>query len=256
MDQSGATFSVIDVSAPKHPSVLGHLTDTTNFDYSNLDRLDISVVYDWRQSIAFAIGYGTHKIHAINVSDPTALRIESQLEDATYLYQNSAMDWDGKGRLFVGIPDSLTVVDVSNIEEMEVRGAVSSTSVFSNPTKVVYDSIHDRVFVVGGTTKLVVVDVSDTYSPSIVGFVTDGAAFNQPVYGLVLDAANKRAFVTSYSGDGVTEVDVRNSSNPIVERSIVDPTHLNGAWPIDIDVAGDRIFVGACEAGTGAGVKA
>ena len=73
MDQLGATFSVVDVSAPKHPSVLGHLTDTTNFDYSDLNRLDISVVYDWRRHIAFAIGYGTHKIHAINVSDPAAL---------------------------------------------------------------------------------------------------------------------------------------------------------------------------------------
>lgn len=220
------TFSVIDVSTPSSPSVVGSVSS------ANLSVVK-DVVVNGTEGTVFVSTDFNDRVISIDVSTPSSPVIleekiigtnpEGMALDGTYLY---VVD-DGQ--------DRMRTVDVSNPSNMSVANSLTDAAI-TGPLGTTQDGNY--VYITNkGNNGVAVVDVTDPLTPSVVGSVTDSVALETP-RGIV--SSGSYAYVTGDNGQ-VTSVDVSTPSSPTVAGSWNDSNVITKATRLA--VSGSYVYV-------------
>lgn len=211
-DGTGNSLTIVDVSQPTAPRIVGTLHDPVDLFGAYGIAVDGDYAYVASQGCLHGQPCPNAKVGdsftVVDVSDPSDPRVVATLQNS-----NLPLPWRGSGAL-----KHATSVALSG-------GFAYVTAAYTN--------------------RLTVIDVSDPLHPAIVASLEDDEQLAFPVDVAVEDGY---AYVADqYSGLGrVAVVDVHDPTAPQVVASVTDPTWLDGAYRIRAQ--GDFVFVSAAYA--------
>lgn len=234
-----SALSVVDISNPAVPVIVGTLVDDATMELANPEDLFIEGNY------AYITSTYHNALEIVDISDPTTpTHVGSIVDDATTELNKPNGTAISGNHAFVVSDDGFEVIDISDpTTPTHVTGINFATEVLlylSREIKVVGDyayitAIYGDVFIV--------MDISDPTAPSIVGTIADDAT-------TILDAPSgfdiqgDYAYVTSIFEDGVQILDISDPTNPTAVGSIVDDATMRLLDARTIVVEGDYAYVG------------
>ena len=152
----------------------------------------------------------------------------------------AGIDNDGGNFLYIACDDDLLILDISNPTQPTLLTTFTDP-LLNGRNFQVWEG--NRIILIGNliyytamdADAFVIIDVSNSSSPTIVGSITglDGAN------GLFIDG--NYAYVTSYLGDSLSIIDISDPANPLIVGSLTDSTNLDGAT--DLKVVGNFAYV-------------
>ena len=157
------SLTVIDVSNPASPQILGHVTDTNKLDGAN----SVTVA----GTTAFVASRDSSSLTVIDVSNPASPQIAGHVRDHTILNGPRSVTLVGTTAYVASrISDSLTVIDVSNPVSPQILGHVTDTNKLDGANSVTVAGT--TAFVASpDSSSLTVIDVSNPANPQIRGHV-------------------------------------------------------------------------------------
>ncbi len=280
---TGNRLTVVDVSNPASPTVVGSVKDDANL------RGAISVFVSGQY--AYVAAYRNNRLTVVDVSNPASPTVVGSVKDDTNLRSARSVFVSGQ-YAYVTAPESnaLTVVDVSNPASPTVIGSVRDNTNLNGARSVYISGQYAYVAAYLGH-RLTVVNISNPANPAVVSSVYDATKLegsisvfvsgqyayvaglrqvlwenshltivdvSNPVGLFVAGSANdgtnlnnpnsvfvsgQYAYVTAYTGNRLTVVDVSNPSSPAVVGSVYDATNLYRAR--SVFVSGRYAYVAA-----------
>jgi len=268
-------LTVVDISNPASPSVVGSVADATNLDGAR----GIYVVGNYAYVTAFQSGrvtvvdisnpaapsvtgsvtsaqltgatgihvvgnyayvtaFSVDRLTIVNISNPAAPTITGSVLHATNLDGGTGV-WTVGNYAYVAATNSdrLTVVDVSTPASPAIVGSVTSTQLDSCQTLQV---VGNYAYVAVGNDRVTVVDVSTPSAPTVAGSVLDATQLNAP---RGIHVVGNYAYVACATADRITAVDISNPASPTIVGSVVDATNLDGTE--DVFVVGGYAYATA-----------
>lgn len=223
-------FTVVDISNPEFPNIVGYATDGTTLN----DAYGLFVSGNY----AYVTLLDADRFTVVDISDPKNPSVEGSVYNASTLNAPYAVYVDGSyAYVAVYNSDRLTVIDVSTPSSPLIIGGAASGTTLNQPRSVFVQGSYAYVAAFL-SNRLTVVDISTPASPSIVADVQDATDLSGPqsVY-----VSGNYAYVAAYSSDRFTVVDISNPLAPFVEVSIYDATYLNG--PREVKVSGNYAYI-------------
>lgn len=230
-------ISVVDVSDPQNPSVVGSVSDASVMD--GAVRVDIGQNGDY----AYVTGINTDSVAVVDITTPSSPTVAGSITNSTELDAPSGIEVDGNYAYVTStLGNQLTVLDISTATSPSIAATLTDASI-SDPNGVGLNKSSSTLYIANtGSDALTIVDVSTPSSPSVLGSVTDSTAMNGP-RDVVLGPNGDYAFLTGETSDTVASVDVTNSTSPAVADYVTDSTALNRSWGIS-QMSG-KVYVGA-----------
>jgi hypothetical protein len=218
-------FTIVDISNPAAPAVVGSLEDKTNL--YKIRSVYIQGIYAY--VVSQNTTGGKSNLSIIDISNPTLPFVIGTLDDDTNLA--AAYTVEVRGRYaYVGTQTSgtggahaFTVVDVSNPVSPTVVSSLTNDSnhyFYDNYVTVAgnyaYVTTEDDTFAGGpGQNNLSVVDISNPSSPTVVGTLDDDLNLVQSIKSVVV---GKYLYVVNLDSSGVyknfTVVDISGLETP------------------------------------------
>jgi len=266
-------FTVVNISNPSSPTVVGSLTDSTNI--SNVRALAVSGNYAYLApenntrftvidvsnpttpvvagtlvnanlnglrgvyvsgNYAYVTAFSSNKLAIIDISNPAAPTLVSTLSHASLSGPESVYVVGKYAYVTVSGDNRLTIVDVSNPASPIVTGSVQDATNLLSATKLYVSGKY--AYVTSSGNRMTIVDISNPNSPTVTGSILDATNLNSP---RGISVAGRYAYVTSSGTDRLTTVDVSNPANPVVIGSLLDSTNL--VFARDVAVAGRYAYV-------------
>ncbi|PIR77912.1 MAG: hypothetical protein COU28_04500, partial [Candidatus Magasanikbacteria bacterium CG10_big_fil_rev_8_21_14_0_10_36_16] len=271
----GFSLSIIDITNPTSPSLVGSISSSTLMDGAtgvqvsgkyayvasrNSDSLTIVDIADpsnltimgsvsstslngaakvrINSKYAYVASYLDGSVTSVDVSDPTNPVVVDSLVGL------GAFDVDVAGKYaYVGGSggNKMSVVDISNPTSLSLVGSCSDCGLIN------FGSIYisgSRAYAVDSDVigELAIMDVSDpsSYFIPILGSVSNATTLSGASDVFV---SGKYAYVTTYERDGLSIFDVSSSTNPFFVAEIMDNSLLNGAR--SVSVSGKYAYVTA-----------
>ncbi len=272
------SLSVIDISNPANPTIVGSMTDPTLWP----DGLAVSGNY------AYVAGRTSDSLSVINISNPANPTIVGSVADSTRLdFANSVYVSGNYAYMTAQGSDSLVVIDISNPANPTIVGSVIDSTNLNAPSNVVVSGNYAYVISMN-SSNLSIIDISNPASPSIVsadampsiglGFqnlhidgnylylgeylvgdfiIADISNPTSPVKVSEIPSSNfgsgggvtsiytsgNYAYIASSSSDSLILIDITNPASPVVKDSYTDSTNMNG--PQVVHVSGGYAYVAA-----------
>ncbi len=228
---SNDRLTVVDVSDPTSPKIIGSVNDTTNLDGA----WRVFVVGDY----AYVTCWSSDRLTVVDVSSPQAPTVVASI---------TAPELAGARGLYVSgnyayvaaySADRLVVIDISSPTAPRLLGSVYDGTRLDGAMGVFVKDGYAYVCAMEGDY-LTILDVSDPTSPTIVGGITD-TQLDRPV-DVYVSGSYAYVPVDSEVNEGFTIVDVSDPSNPSIVGHITDPLSFND--PRRVQVRGSYAFVG------------
>ena len=213
----GNTMSIIDVSDPEGPRIVGQVGDRPNRAGNDIRVTDLDVS-DGR---AFFIN-GAHAVDFIDLSDPwNPYRIPDyyRSEGDSQEFEMSQIEVSGHF-VFIATSSGLTILDVSDIDNPTEVGFYETSW---EPTDLAVEAGY--AYVTESGVGLRIVDVSDSAEPIEVGLWSATWESHD------LDVSGGVAYVAA-GGDGLRIIDVADRANP-AEVAVYDKQ--GGVESISVD---------------------
>ena len=232
---SPASFTVIDVNNPTAPNIVASISDATK-----LDSPECLAVYG---TVAYVTGYNSVVGHshftAIDISTPTSPVVlgvlsndNANMELAAYISIQGQVAFvtSRAGAGYVAAIDISTPASMSIISQF-------TTTLLSYPTGI---DVRGSYAVVAGTSSstLLVLNVSNPASMSLVGHVTDGTLLpkisNVHLVGSMVYATTYGPCLSGASSS-LAIVDISTPASPAILKSLAAP---NGTCFDHLDISG------------------
>ncbi len=233
-------LTVIDISNPKSPSIVGSLQDHTNLYYA----LHVYVSGNY----AYVSAPYNNQLTIVDISNPADPLYAGSVQDNTTLYRADGTWVQGRYAYVIshnfngpGV-DYLNAIDVSNPKKPFIVSSLSSTNFRGGDQmyvsgKYAYVPGNANNEPTSGHT-MSVVDISNPSSMSIVGSYTSSTYVGSSCY---VFGAGKYVYLTSADNNRLTVVDVSNPTSPQMVGSVQDNSYLAGA--VFVQVAGKYAYV-------------
>jgi hypothetical protein len=236
-DEGGDGMTIIDVSSPSDPIVVGGLNDGGSTALSLIDSIFISGNYAYVTSIR------DNGVAIIDISDPTnPIHVSSifdtgqrELQGATSIFVS------GNYAYVAGLADrGVQVLDISDPTNPSAVGRVrdSDSPLLGNPTSIFVSGSYAYVSVLLGG--LLIIDITDPTNPTPVGQITDEDS-------TVLSASESVFVASNYayvaSSTGVDVIDVTDPTNPIAVGQLLEDDNTILRFAESIFVSGDYAYV-------------
>ena len=216
-------LSIIDVSNPRSPQVIGFLEDGSKMANA------------WG---VFTIGKYAYvssegKFAVIDVSDPT-FPFSATALDVTGLARGRQVYISGT-RAYVAVENGVAVVDLSNATNPILISSKVSLGAFE-ATDVV--AIGRYAYAVSeGNNAFVIFDMADPGNPMEIG---DIISEDETIGVSSLAISGRYAYLTASGINNITVIDISNVTNPQIVATVANPT---GEPPEDIEIAGKYAYV-------------
>lgn len=236
----GSRFSVVDITAPEAPSVVGTVQNGTTL--AGVFGLAISASGRY----VYAVCQSDDRLTVIDVLNPAAPAVVGSVKDATNLATATGISVSANGTyVYVSAysTDRLTVVDVSTPASPTVTGSVTDAQL-NGAYGVATSADGDYAYVASDLgSRLTVVDVTVPASPSITGSINDATNL-AGAHGVSLSADGDYVYVTGTSSDRLTVVNVSTPASPAVSGSVTD-VRLNVPFAVVTSPNGKYAYVTA-----------
>ncbi len=231
-------LTIIDVSDPTNPTIVGDLQDNTTLDGARY----VEVVGDY----AFISAISASRIVSVDISDKTNPFIVDSIVPSTF----SLWDFNIDGNYLYIAPNTgaycfvtLDISDPTNLNEISVLQDPNGK--FCQGTIAIY--VEDGSAYTNGTSGVTgeyftVADVSDPFNPTFVGnMATD------PTYSDMncqdFHKAGDYVFCTSWKRNSVISIDVSNPQSPVVADEFQDGILMDTA--VYTEAVGHYTLIGA-----------
>ena len=235
-DSASAIFSILDISNPHIPKVLGSVVNSSkmegitdialkgNYAYIAASSIDALTVVNIASNTPFVVNdFYTGSITGINAID-----IQGQ-----YLYATGPTD------------DAINIFDISNPEAplfvSSITNGGASAPFLDNPQDIKVRG--DYAYVASwDSNRVQVLDISDPENPIAASSITTGAG--QPLLGLTksITISGNYLFVTAESSPAMNILDISDPTNISAVGTFFDAS-LTWGGPVDVEVAGDYAYV-------------
>jgi hypothetical protein len=238
-------LTVVDVSDPSSPLVIGSVQDSTAL----YGAYGVEVVGD----LAYVAAQGCvrsvcedpalgNRLVIVDVSDKSDPQLIGSVADPTertnHLDSIAVAGNRAYGTAFSS--GTLTAFDLTDPAQPRIIGSLRDPLLHDNNDVVVRGRYAYVVDQSPTNARLVIVDIADPAHLAVVGSVLDTTTLGE---GYWLQLAGDYAFVAAAGSDALTVVDVHDPTQPEVVASKSDPSALGVAD--GIDVAGNTAYVAA-----------
>lgn len=171
--RKGSRFTVIDVTTPATPTVVGSILDATNLDGTDTCNC---VVVDG--SYAYTVAASVDRVLVIDISTPATPTIVGNVQNATTLDGARSIIKDGN-LVYVGCASRVTVVNVTTPATPTISGSVSSSQLGTVSGLVKSGNYVYCSNLSTSVDRVTVVNVTNPASPSIRSSVLDATILDQ-----------------------------------------------------------------------------
>src|SRR3989344_559453 len=242
--ENTGTFTVIDISVPTAPVIVGYIGNVTN-TANNLTDFNgpRGVIVDGRY--AYVASGASDSITVIDISDPMNMSQLGVVSSSTQLDDCRYPALSGRYLFCAAINDDrITAVDVSNPRKPAIvsSSAVDTTDT-NNPWRLEIQGKYAYVTVrfdsLGNTngSRLTIFDISDPTSIIKVGSVTSGNLNDSRA----MYVSGAYAYVGGYLSRSLVIFNISNVSAPSEVGHLNDSTNFNSIY--DIKRAGNYLYV-------------
>ena len=251
---SPESFTVIDVNSPTAPVIVASISDATK-----LDSPECVAVYG---TVAYVTGYNTVAGHshftAIDISTPTSPAIlgivsndNANMESAAYISIQGQIAYVTARAGGLAGAGYVAAIDISTPASMSIISQFTTT-LLSYPTGI---DVRGPYAVVAGTyyNTLLVLNVSNPASMSLVGYVTDGTLLpkisNVHLVGSTVYTTTYGPCLSGYYSS-LAIVDISTPASPAILKSLAAPSgkcfdHLDisGRYGYQLDDGSGGLYV-------------
>ncbi|MBI2625724.1 hypothetical protein HYW68_01590, partial [Candidatus Parcubacteria bacterium] len=214
--QGGNRFTVVDVSNPTSPIVVGSVNDATNLNSPTSVFVSGRYVY-----VSANTG---NRLTVVDVSNPSSPTVVGSVNDATNLAGARSVFVSGRYAYVAAYSGKrLTVVDVSNPASPTVTGSVNDATNLNGPYSVYVSGRYAYVAAQDGN-RFTAVDVSTPASPTVVGSVYDATNLSAPYSVFV---SGRYAYAAAGNGNRLTIVELPGLDVPTVLTGSLQTTTLD-----------------------------
>jgi len=219
-----SSLSVVDISVPSSPVIVGSVASSTLMDGGFAVRV--------AGKYAYVASEDSNSLTVIDVSNHADPVIVGYLEDSTDLSGALALYLYGQyAYVAASGGDALTVVDIANPVRPEIAGTLVSSTAF-NGINSVYASGRYVYTASTQANAVHVVDIADPVNPVIVGGVASTTALASP---FEIYVSGVYAYVTSEFSNSLTVINVSDPTNPTIVGYLQDNTNLDEAWRVVVN---------------------
>jgi hypothetical protein len=232
-DTSTGAFSVIDVSNPAAPTIVGHLENSTlQSPYAGTNALEHADAVAVSGNYAYVAAGYANRLTVINITNPTNPYIMSSLSDNTNLASPSDIQVVGNYAYIAdqtgnGSEPNFTIVDISNPVHPVVVGTVIDNAALSGAYRLRVQGNFAYV-AASNQSAVAVIDISNPANPRVLGYVQSTSGINSPIG---LDLADNGGYVLASSVHAAGETTPRyppyTPTTGTIAAIEVDPV-LNG----------------------------
>ena len=230
-------LTVVDVSDPTSPSVVGSVQDGTLLYGAFGVQVSGNVAYVAAQGCVPSVCNNPalgNRLVVVDVSDKADPKLIGSVADPTaktaHLDALAVVGNRVYGTAFGS--KTLTVFDVTDPTKPTIVGSLTNSLLTSNNDVVVrgrYAYVIDQS--IANSARLVVVDIADPVHPTVVGSALDATNLDE---GYWLKLVGDNVFVAAAGSAALTVVNVSDPAHPEVVASISDPSILGIADGIDV----------------------
>ncbi len=233
-------LTVVDISNPKSPIIVGSVQDHTNLYYA----LHVYVSGNY----AYVSAPYSNQMTIIDISNPFDPVYVGSVQNSTTLYHADGTWVQGRYAYVISHNDSgpgvdyLNAIDVSNPRKPVIVSSISSSNFRGGDQmyvsgKYAYVPGNANNEPTSGHT-LSVVDISNPASMQIVGSYTSSTYVGASCY---VFGSGKYVYLSSMDNNRLTILDVSNPASPQMVGSIQDNTYLANA--LFVQMAGKYAYV-------------
>ncbi len=235
------SFSVIDISDPKRPSMVGNLTHA----YLN-GAQDVYVA----GRFAYVTSWISNRLTIIDISNPSTLRIAGSLYiplqlssvyvSSKYAYVTGGYGGTSGGLYIIDVSNPNSPFEVSHINDSEFGGTATTLE----GARGVYVSGDFAYVAAYNDAGLSIINISNPANPVEVGYIQDdlNKRLNGP-FGVYVSGSY--AYVASTSDNAISIVNISNPTNPVEVGNLSDDSTTNIQSPRSIVVSGNYAYL-AC----------
>lgn len=252
-DGNGNSLTILDLSNPAVPSIVGTIRSTTDLFGAygvavSPDGLHAYVAYQGLlqgQPASPDMSTGGFTVFDLNALGPPAIAANIDngslsgaqahaLEHATSVQLSS----DGHYAYVTSFyGNGITIIDVSNASSPSIVSFLHDINNLAFPADLAVQG--NDVYVAnqtgGSSPQFAVVDVSVPSTPHVVGTINDAADLSGAYR---IRVRGNYAYVSASSADAVAAIDISNPSHPQVAGVLNDPGHLHRTTGLDLDPTG------------------
>jgi hypothetical protein len=250
---SGNSLTVVDISDPANPTVVGSVRDTTEL----FGAYGVAVAGRYAYVAAQGTLAGQPSAPDTSTGSFAIYDISGHGHPAPMGHlENSALTGSAAGALdhacsvyvsgndayvTAAYSDDLTIINISDPSNPQIVSVLNDakTDIHFDVDVAVQGNDAYVVDQIGPNGRLTVVDVSNPSSPKIVGTVS--AATLDGAYRIRLHG--NFAYVSSSSAATVTVVDIANPANPQIVGTVTSSAHLNHTTGLDVDPTGNGTYL-------------
>jgi len=233
---SSDSLVAIDISNPFSPAIIGIASSSSYMNGAQ----GVYVSGDY----AYVTGASSDSLVVIDISNPFSPAIIGIAASSSYMNNAQRVCVSGDYAYVTGnSSNSLAVVDISDTSSPEIVGQVIDSTYLNGAFSVYVSGEYAYVGGLGATgivgdSYLAIVDISNPFSPSVVGKITD--VILDDIYSVYVDG--EYAYVTSYGVDALVIIDISDPFSPQIIENVADSTYMNGSY--SLYVSGENIYVG------------
>lgn len=241
--EDGDRLTVVDVTDPSNPTVVGSVTGT-DLDGASSAAVSADGTY------VYVTAFAGNRLTVVDVTDPTAPSVTGSVQDNTNLNQprRGAVSADGNYVYVACLAgDSLTVVNVQTPASPSVEGQVIDATNLNGANDVAVSADGNYVYVAARlAARLTVVDVQTPATPSVVGNVNDATNLAQ-AWAVATSADGDFVYVAARNANRLTVVDVQTPATPAVVGNVNDATNLEKVGGVRVSADGKYVYVSSGE---------
>ncbi|MDB5190051.1 MAG: hypothetical protein JWN49_377 [Parcubacteria group bacterium] len=228
---SASAVSIVDISNPTAPTLVGSVVDATNL--AGVFGIAVSGKY------AYVTANNNQRVTVVDISNPKAPVVVSNLSDSTNLSQPRGIVVSGK-YAYVGATanNRITVVDISNPYALKVVGTIQDATNLAGTDGVFIQGKYLYTTPKDGNM-MSIVDISNPATPVLVGHSTNDATNTNNPHDVYV--VGKYAYVVAQSSHSFTIFDISDPTSPTRITTLIDGTNL--ASPKHVYVAGRYAYV-------------
>ena len=204
-------FNAIDYSTPTAMSITSSLSTTYGCDL---------IVLDSARDTAFTKAGG--RLTSINTADPASMSERATLVNSAVMQTAGGLAIDiTRDLVFTShySNDSVTVLDTTSVAAVTVTSTLTDTVELNQVTKLNIDTTDELLFCLG-TSKLSVVDYSNTASMSISDTITNTAFGTGVARTVEVDKVRKLVFVKALSQSSIWVYDYSTPTALVLAKEI------------------------------------
>jgi hypothetical protein len=226
--QVSDSLSVVDISIPTSPNIVGSVSDSTVLNGAS----GVAVSGNY----AYVASYLSDSLAVVDISTPSNPSVVGSVSNSYYLEEIERVAVSGNYAYVISNRnDSLVAVDISTPSSPSIVGSIMGSGSLNQAFALAVSG--DYVYVGSHYGNFAVVDVSVPSSPSIVAGLSSSTVDN--IRGL--DVSGNYAYVTNFNDNTLAVIDISTPTAPSLVGSVSSSVHIYR--PTQVTVSGDYAYV-------------